>query len=171
MKPRTTCYWFVLLACLLICAGSAACADAASDTASSGGDGGQVVARVGDRVFTEKELEEAVKAKNAKAYQAYYDAKRAVLEDLIRTELVDAEAKSRGITDQELLADATKDVQTPTDAEVEAFYNSNTNRMGGRSLEQMKPQISAYLEANAKQAAANEVIRQLKDKYGVKFVL
>lgn len=161
----------VMAAVAVVCGASIACSEAASDTPAADATGGEVVAQVGERKITEKELDAAVKLKNAKAYQAFYDARRAVLEDLIRTQLLDTETSARGITQEELFAEATKDVPPVTDADVEEFFNGNTSRMGGRTLEQMQPQIRTYLENAARQEVANTTIEALRSKYGVKLML
>ena len=57
------------------------------------------------------------------------------------------------------------------EVEIEMFFNANTARMGGRTLEQMQPQIRTFLENAARQEAANEIIKALKKKYGVKLWL
>jgi hypothetical protein len=153
------------------CAASIGCSEAASEAAAAEGGSDKVVAQVGETKITQQQLDAAVKVKNAKAYQAFYDARRAVLEELIRKEVLAAETVARGITEDELVQEATKDVPEATDAEVESFFNSNTSRMGGRTLEEMQPQIKTYLDNAAKQVAANEIMETLKKKYGVRLML
>jgi hypothetical protein len=171
MRSRTPGVEFALFIAVLTCGLAIGCSEAASEATESTKGGGSVVARIGDHVITDQELDAEVKVKNAKAYQAFYDARRAALEELIRKQVLSTEAAARGVSEQELFDEATRDVQPPTDAEVESFYNSNTSRMGGRTLEQMAPQIRTYLENTARQAAGNEIIDQLKKKYGVSLLL
>ena len=163
---------FPLVGVALSCMGFAACSEAASEsTTRSASTDATLVAQVGELKITQQELDAAVQVKNAQAFQAFYDARRAVLEELIRTELVRKEAEARGITDDELLAETTKDVPPVTDVEIENFFNSNTSRMGGRTLEKMQPQIRTYLENAGKAAAGKKAIEELKKKHGVKLLL
>jgi hypothetical protein len=156
----------------LSCVALTACSQAASESkGQSAPADATVVAQVGESKITQQELDTAVKIRNAKAYQAFYDARRAVLEELIRTQLVTTETEALGITEEELFAEATKDVPPVTDAEVESFFNSNQARMGNRTLEQMQPQILTHLENTGKQGAVIETIDALKEKYGVRLLL
>ena len=173
MIPKSRSMLFALvLGVALSCVALTACAEAASESETkSAPAGGKVVAQVGELTISQEELDTAVKIKNAQAFQAFYDARRAVLEDLIRTQLVNAETEARGISEEELFAEATKNVPPVSDADVEGFFNSNKARMGNRTLEQMQPQIRAYLENTGRQGAVTKTIEDLKKKHGVKLML
>lgn len=161
---------FALVSMAQACVLFTACSKVGSESTDPPA-GDTVVAHVGEVKITQQELDAAVQVKNAKAVQAFYDARRAVLEELIRTRIVKSETEARGITEEELFAEATKDVPLATDVEIAAFFNSNTPRMGGRSLQEMQPQIRNFLDNSAKQTAATKILKELKEKYGVKLFL
>ena len=173
MIPKSRGMLFALvLGVVLSCVAFSACSKAASESAAlSAPADDTVVAQIGELKITMQELDAAVKIKNAQAFQAFYDARRAVLEDLIRTQLVNTEAEARGITEEELFAEATAKIPPVTDADVEKFFNSSKGRMGNRTLEQMQPQIRSYLENTGRQGAVTKHIEDLKKKYGVKLSL
>jgi hypothetical protein len=103
---------------------------------------------VGDRKFTLEEVDRAAMQANMQAYQQLYDARRQALEGLIETELLARAAAAKGVSVDELVAAEVTAATAPvTDDDVSAFYNQNQPRMGGRTLEQVAPQIRDYLQA------------------------
>ncbi len=89
-----------------------------------------MVAHVGEAKITQRELNAAVKVKNA---QAFYDARRAVLEELRRARVLKSETEARGITEEALFAVAVKDISSATDTEIAAFF------INGRFLNGAQP--------------------------------
>lgn len=137
----------------------------------SGSASGEVAAKLGDQQITMAELDELVKQRNAKAYQAFYDARREVLDMVITERLFQNEADARGVSQQQLQDEVTKDVAKVTDAEIEAFYNAQISRMGGRSLDQMREQIRRHLQSTKDSPVLLAFLDDLKQKKGVKILL
>lgn len=109
---------------------------------------------------------------NMKLAQSMYDARRTALDELIMERVLAKEAAEQNTTVDELIekrvAEKTKPV---TDADMEAYYNSNKARMGGKTLEQISPQIKPYLtKQNTKEARAT-VLAELKKTADVKVAL
>lgn len=152
-------------------AGLAATACAAPVTQAQNDDG-EVAAKVGDRTITMEQVDAAARKANLKAYQALYDARRQALDELVSDELFAAEAKSRGITKDELIdQEITKKTPTVASADIEGFYNENRARMRGKSLEEMSGQIRNYLASQGTQQARADFIAKLKQKVAVKISL
>ena len=97
----------------------------------------QVVARIGDHTFTLDEVDkqalqiEAGTFSNLKLVQAMYEARRQVLDAMIGAYLVQAEARARGLDEAALVKHEITDRLKPvTDANVEAWYKANQDRVG-----------------------------------------
>ena len=76
--------------------GAPAAQDSAGSSAAPAGGSSEVAAKVGDREITFAEVDELLKKRNQKAYQAYYDARKKILDQLINEEVVGAEAEAKG---------------------------------------------------------------------------
>jgi len=128
---------------------------------------GDLAARIGDRSITVRELDEKWRAtdaaQHAEALQALYDGRRSALENMIADMLVAEEAKKKGMSpDAYVESEISKRVKPVTDAEVVTFYQSNSNQMQGRSLEQMSPAINRYLADQQRDTARQALITELK---------
>jgi hypothetical protein len=131
----------------------------------------EIVAEVGESKITLDELDKMVRTRNAKAYQAFYDARRQILDQLITDEVIGKEAESKGLTPQQLQNEVTKDLQPATDEEVRAFFDSNQSRMGGKTFEQMEQQIRNHLVTTRNRERLVAYVDELKRKSGVKIFL
>src|SRR5262245_22148156 len=114
-SPRTA----VALACVLA---FAACSTAAQPIRQQTAD--DVVATVGGARITLGEVDAraltapAANFGNLPLAQALYEARRAVLEDMIGNRLIEADAKTRGVEREALVQqEITAKIATPTDAE------------------------------------------------------
>jgi len=151
--------------------GGIACAAATPPAAEKKSDA-DVVARVGDKSFSLDEVDRKAMAAGVGPYQALYEARSRALDEMIAEYLLDKEATSRGISRDELIQqEITQKVQPVQDADVEAFFNQNQARMGGRTLEQIQDQIRAYLQNENAGAAMESYLGQLKQKANVRVTL
>jgi hypothetical protein len=163
--------WAFCLVAVVLCA---ACADAAEGEKAegSGSTGGDVVATIGDEKITLEEVDAQAMSRNIKPYQDLYDARRQVIDQMVAEKLFEKEAAARGVTVDELVdAEITKKVPAVTEAQVQVFYQQNQSRMGGRTLEQMSPQIRNYLGSQSAREARDSFLKQLKEKAGVTVAL
>ena len=104
--------------------------------------------------------------------QELYNARREVLGELVAEALLNAEADSRGISQDELVQqEITEKVEPVTDADIETFYAQNQNRLGGQTLEQIGPQIRQFMVARNEQVARQAFIDELKAEAGVVIAL
>jgi protein-disulfide isomerase len=137
-----------------------------------------VVATVGSTSITlaqvdEKALQLSTNSfGSSKLFQALYDARRAVLEDMIGSVLIDEDAKTRGVDRAKLLEEeVTAKVTQPTDEEIKAFYDTNQSRMQGATFEQASAPIKNYLVQERTTAARRQYLDRLKAKGSVKVLL
>lgn len=89
----------------------------------------------------------------------------AALDSLIREKTVVAEAQQRGKSVEELvLAEAGPAGIDPTDVEVAAWYQENQARVGGKTLDQIKPQIAEYLRNERRKAAETKLEQRISSE-------
>lgn len=104
-----------------------------------------VVAKVGDRSFTAAELDLLVGPSEARARVDLFEAREGALQHLIDKQLLETEAKKRGVDVEGLLKAEVEDkLPPPTDAELESFYNANVARIR-QPLDEVKDQIRSHL--------------------------
>jgi hypothetical protein len=161
---------FALIFSLTACGaatGQAGAGSKAKKAEQGGATGAEKVATIGSEVITRAELEEYMQQANPKAIQDYYEAQRQALGGLINTKLMDAEAARQGITSDELQQKLIATAAPVDDGAVVNFYNANQNRMGLKSLDEMRPQIKAYLENQNRQQALASFIQEQNKSAGV----
>lgn len=127
-----------------------------------------VVASIGDRRIKLAEVDEKALQSNMSVYQELYNARRQALDEILSEALLEREASSRGVSLDELLEkEVTSKVEPVTEADVQAFFDQNQARLGGRTLDQIGPQIRQYLGAQRASAAREDFLSELKAKAGV----
>jgi len=128
---------------------------------------GDVAAKMGDRTFTVKELDDAWKTADAKskadAEQAVYDGRKDALDRLVAEILVEQAAKTRGVdADAYMDEEVAKRTKPVTDADVSTFYKANTQQMQGRPLEEVASTIRSFLQDQQEDAAHTAIIADLR---------
>src|SRR5688500_14387039 len=163
------------LARCLVLAGAVALGACAGDPSAATqlpappGDPNQVVAEVGGRKITLKELdakwEEFDAAERARVTQLLYQNRRNMLEQLVGDILIENAAKAAGEpVDAFVTQDAAKRAQPVSEAEILQFYEQNRDRAQGRTLDQLRGQIKDFLESQRKGQARAQLIAELKSK-------
>ncbi len=128
---------------------------------------GDVAARMGDRTFTIRELDEEwtdwdAKSKN-EAEQAYYDGRKDAFDRLVARILVEGAAKAKGVEPADFVNDeVAKRTVAVSDADVSAFFKANVQQMRGRPLEEMAPSIKAFLTEQREDDARDALIADLR---------
>jgi protein-disulfide isomerase len=130
-------------------------------------DRGDVVATVGDRTITLAELDrrwaEAEPASWAQVRQGTYDARRRVLDAMIEDDLIDLEARKRGISKERLLeTELAGRIRPITQEEIAALYQSMGERAGGATLAQLTPAIRQHLEEQRPVQARQALVADLR---------
>jgi len=159
-----------LLAGVLMC--GAACGATSGEAAKKKDDADKgnsaVVARVGDRTITVEEVDEAAMKTNMQAYQGLYAARRAALDLMISDILAEKEAAEKGLSVEKLFEDHLNASNAAvTDEDVKKFFDENSARLGGKTLEQMDPQIRQFLQGQKINEARTAFVDGLKKKAGV----
>jgi len=84
----------------------------------------------------------------------------AALDTIVRTRLLDAETKKTGKTPEDLLVAELSGSVDPSDIEIKAWFDDNQERLGGRSLDQVRSQIVDLLRKERR----NEAEKKLEDR-------
>jgi protein-disulfide isomerase len=137
-----------------------------------------VVATVGSVSITLSQVDDKALRLSAESFgtgrlsQILYEARRAAIDDIVANMLIDQEATTRGLErtvliEQEIAAK----VPAPTDAEVEAWYQANQERVQGAKLEQVRAPIRAVLMEQKARVVRDEWLDQLKKKTAVHITL
>ena len=158
--PRTA----TAVACVIA---FAACSTAAQPIRQQTAD--DVVATVGGARITLGEVDAralavpAANFGNLSLAQALYEARRAVLDEMIGNRLIDADAKTRGVDRDALVKqEITAKVTQPSDLDVADWYKANQQRVQGASLEQVAAPIRSLLAQERTAAARRTYVDRLK---------
>ena len=84
---------------------------------------------------------------------------QSALENTVRDRLLDAAAEARGISKAELLNSEVNSQINVTDENVDTWYQQNLARLGGRSLDELRPQIMRFLQDQRRE----QVLKTLTD--------
>lgn len=163
MSRRLLCFlgWLAMLGVGCVAAPEA------QDPPEAQGEGG-VVARVGDTAVTLGDLDAAWNKNDPggrlQAMMDLYETRRRVLDLVVGDRLIDREAESRGIDREALLAEElpsrTREV---TDEEIDRIYQQNSDRLGGRTLDEMRPEIRQILEQQLPDQALRTYMTELRE--------
>ena len=145
----------------VICSAASVCAQAPAD----------VVGRVGDVTVTMADLDDAWRENDAasrtRMLQDLYDTRRRTLDIVIGDILIDQEAAEKGISRDALLAVELPSRSLPvTDEDIALLFGQNQNAFGGRTLEQMRPEIRAFLEQQVPTQALHAYMSELREGAG-----
>jgi protein-disulfide isomerase len=91
------------------------------------------------------------------------EMRRAYLEDQINTFLLEAEAKKRQVTVQQLMdAEVNNRAKPPTEAEIKAFFDANRAQIGTDDYNSVRPQIAEFLRQQSAQKLVDELAGRLR---------
>ena len=133
--------------------------------------GDDVLATVGDVEITEAEVEELMAAQLMKVQQDRYNLMKQGVESLVSDRLLEAEARQRSISVEELLAEEVEAmVVAPTDEEIDAFYEERKARIR-QPKEEVADQIRDYLTQQRQSEVHSRLVSQLKQEHGYRLML
>ncbi|HVT57796.1 MAG TPA: thioredoxin domain-containing protein [Thermoanaerobaculia bacterium] len=91
------------------------------------------------------------------------------MKQLAQERAIAAEAAARGLTKEQVLAEAPKPAPV-TDSEVELFYEQNKAKVA-QPKEQVLPRIRTFLEQQRQTDVRNQLLTQLETKHNVRYLL
>ena len=147
--------------------GSATPKDAVVQHGASSSDLPQVLATVGDDKITLTDVRARAGDQLEQLEIQYQLAKHKIvgtaLDSIISERTLGAEATKTGKSvDALVAAEAGANGFAPSDAEIAAWYQDNQNRVGGRSLEQVRSQIADLLRTERRNAAERKLEERLR---------
>jgi protein-disulfide isomerase len=137
-----------------------------------------VVATIGDESVTLAEVDERALALPVSNFgsmtllQALYEARRAALDEIVGLRLIAADAKARGMDQTTVITtEITSKVQPVSEADITAWYNGNTERVQGATLEQVREPIRQLLSQQRLEVVRDRYVERLKLKTPVRILL
>jgi protein-disulfide isomerase len=126
--------------------------------------GGDVVAEVNGAPISAAELEAKASRRMASLRQQEYDIRREVLDDMITDRLLDAEAKRRGISRDELQRrEVDARAEKPSEEQIDTIYEQNKDRFAGQSKQEAVARIREALAQRALSERRTAYAKQLRD--------
>jgi len=149
---------------------------AGSSSAAGSADSGEVVARVAGQSITMADLEPVIGARlsqlRMQAEQNEFQLKQQAIDQIVRDKLVEAEAKAKSVTSEQLLKTEVDDkVAAPTEDEIKQIYERNKARLGNRTLEESKPEIERQLKMQKANERRTAYMQELQAKADVQILL
>jgi protein-disulfide isomerase len=156
--------WLGLAFCLIAC-GRAPAEPRPAASPAAPQNPGDVVAQVEGEPITRSEVDAKAEAALSQVREEEYQARRAALEELVIERLLDREAKARGLSREKLLQkEVDERVPKPTAQEIDALYEQNKMRMGGRSRQEMAPQIERAIRQQGLDARRQVFVAELRGR-------
>ena len=133
--------------------------------------GDPVLATVGELEVTESEVADLMASQLRKLEQDRYNLLKQGLDQLVADRLMELEAKKRGITVQQLVAEEVEaKVPAPTDEDVDAFYEERKARIR-QPKEEIVGQIREFLLRQRQSETHAILVAKLKTEYGYEIML
>ena len=131
-----------------------------------------VAAYVAGEPILTQDLDAKILKKDMKLAQQLYDARKAMIDQMVIEKVLGPEAAKKGVTVDQLVKEQSAAKSSPvTDADVETYYNNNKAKMGGKTFEQISAQIKNYLVSQKEGVGREAVLAEVKAKADVKLVL
>jgi hypothetical protein len=131
----------------------------------------EVLATVNGIRITNKELDPATKDRVAQLQRQVIEARKRELDLQINSKLLQAESKKRGLTPTKLLeADVLAQAKEPTEAEAQAFYDQNKDRIR-REFKDTKTDIVGYLRDQRQREEAKKLAERLRTAAQIKILV
>ena len=154
---------------------AAAQAAAPAGPSAAGGGVPDVLATIGDEQITMADVRERVGGELDKMESAFQRQRITLidgtLQQILRERVLMAEATRQGKTLDQMVLDEAGGSLEPNDVEIAAWYQDNQARVGGRALDQVRPQIADLLRNQHRQQAMEKLEQRLNDERGVKVML
>ena len=131
-------------------------------------DSSAVVAEVNGHQLTRAELDKRESGDLLQAKYKYYMAEKQAVDKMVREELLDEAAKKEGVSVEELLKRHIGEVKTPSDDQVEVFYEG---MQSDKPLAEIHNDIRQHIIDLRRQKAASAYLETLRTKGDVKIEL
>src|SRR5215204_2026102 len=127
----------------------------------------QVLATANGQQFTVKDLPAEVGGAYVNLSKSVAEMRKALLEQEVIETIFGLEAKSKNLTIEKYLEQIKAKVPAPSEKDIQAVYDANREKIGSRTLAELRPQIVSLLREEPEQKALLETFNVLKTKYKV----
>ncbi|HEY2866320.1 MAG TPA: hypothetical protein VGJ02_04455, partial [Pyrinomonadaceae bacterium] len=131
------------------------------------GQADDVLATANGRNFTAADLPADARKVWDSRDQSLAATRHQLLSDMVTDVVLDLEAKSRGTTPAELIAEQKRKVADPTEQEISATYQANREALGNKPLADVRQPIITFLRRDPEQTVLSSYIDELAMKYKV----
>ena len=136
-----------------------------SPGASAAAGGSEVLATLDGSPITRAEVDERAKERLLRVRQDEYEARKQALDELVGQKLLEQEAKSRGISVEQLLKDEVdRQIPAPTPEMVAQVYEQNRAGFGPRPRTEADAEIVKALTERARGAYGQAFTNRLREK-------
>ncbi|MEQ1922152.1 MAG: thioredoxin domain-containing protein [Pyrinomonadaceae bacterium] len=126
-----------------------------------------VLATATGRTWTIKDLSPEAREAHTTFPAKVANVRKQLLSQMLGESLIEIEAKSRNISPQAVVKAEAKKVKDPTPAEIKTVYDLNQDKLGGKTLEQVRSQIIEYMRHDPEEKALAKFVDTLALKYKV----
>ena len=133
------------------------------------GQTGDVLATANGRTFTADDLPADVRKEWDSRGQSLAATRHQLLSDMVTDVILDLEAKARGTTPAELVAEQKRKVADPTEQEISATYKANREALGNKPISDVRQPIIAFLRRDPEQTLLGGYVDELALKYKVNY--
>ena len=138
-------------------------------------DPNKVLAKVNGKAITQSDVEKAAATEFQQLERECSNNRHTLVENklkqMVQDTMVEAEAKTKGVSKDQLIADATKAAPV-TDADVDKFYDENKAQIPPNvTKEQVVPRIKQYLEQQRQTEARTAFYASLETKYKADYMM
>jgi protein-disulfide isomerase len=156
---------FLLISAALAAMALGSCNRKAPSEATLKANADPVVARYSGKQITLSELDKTVA-------KELYDVRRQALERMILRPLIKAEAAQAGKEEEAYFREMVeKSASKVTEGDLRKLYEANKERLGGRSLDEVKPLLEQRAQHEKQEEAARAFVEQLKKRAKVQILL
>ena len=129
---------------------------------------GEVLASVNGTDITRQEVEEVSPDRFIQAKQELHDLTERALGQAIDQRIVALEAEKEGLEEDSLIArEVISKITMPTEQQVDSMYVLYREQLNNAPVEQVAPQIRAFLMGQSRRSAMDVYLAQLRSRYDV----
>ncbi|MFN3330477.1 MAG: hypothetical protein ACK419_06090, partial [Pyrinomonadaceae bacterium] len=131
----------------------------------------EIFAITNKRTYTLEDLSPEIQQNWKELPRRLDELRLSLLDEMVFNSLLEMEAKARKSTVERLLQiEIDTKLPKPSNAEIRAVYEANKEAIGGKSLEEVKSQIVAFLTYEERKKLLEDFKERLKRKYKVEIL-
>jgi protein-disulfide isomerase len=126
-----------------------------------------VLARIGEKEITQKQVDDSVAVQIYPLQQQLYAVRKAALENLLSRTILESEASARGVPVEELRKQLTQGEIKVTSAQIEEAYKQNASFFASMSPDEARERLRLDLENQARMKNYRAGLEALRKKWSV----